>query len=106
MIYVPTIDRDTCYYYFDNNTIVQLPNNYEINQEYNTQFIAVDNHYQTYFKKIFIADNVNCLDHNILSDDYIYRSDIVSILFYFIFLCFLIIYIPYRLASRFWKWLR
>lgn len=106
MIYVPNISENTCYYFLDNNTIVKLPNNYQVNQEYNVEHISIDNHYQTYLKKELILDNVNCLDNNVLSSNFIYRSDIVSILLYFLFFMILIIWVPYKFATRFWKWLK
>ena len=106
MIYVPNIDSNTCYYFLDNTTIVELPNTYSINQEYNARHISIDNHYQTYLKKIFITDSVNCINNNDLTSNYIYRSDIVSILLFFLFFMLLIIWLPYKFASRFWKWLK
>lgn len=106
MIYVPTINSNTCYYFDNNNTIVELPSTYETNQTYNVKHISIDNHYQTYYKNKTITEQVNCLDNSLLTTNYYYRSDIVDILFFFIFIAICIIYIPYRFASRFWKWLR
>lgn len=106
MIYVPEIDRNSCYSFIDNNTIIKYDNNIQVGQENKVLHIALDNHYNTYYKKILISDNYQCIDNNLLTNEYYYRNDIVSILLYFLFFMILIIYIPYRLSSRFWRWLK
>lgn len=105
MIYVPHIDRDLCYYFDNNNTIIELPYNLSTDTLHNVKHISIDNHYNTYYKETYI-NYTNCLDHNLLSDKFYYRSDIVSILLFFLFMMILVIFIPYKLASRFWKWLK
>lgn len=104
MIYVPSIEN-ACYYFDNNSTIIKLPSNYQIGETYNAEHIAIDNHYQSYYKNVSVIDNVNCIDHNNLSDYWIYRSDISDIIIYFLFFMLFLIFVPYKLATRFWRWL-
>lgn len=105
MIYVPSIDENTCYYYDSNDVIIELPNNYQVNSLYNAKHISLK-HYDTYYKEILIPNVVNCLDYGKLTTSYYYRNDLSEIIIIFLFIMIAIVYIPYKLASRFWKWLK
>lgn len=106
MIYVPTINESSCYYFDNNTTIIELDSNLSPNSLYNAKHISLDNHYNTYYKEIIVPNNFNCLNHNILTTNYYYRNDLPDIIIIFLFIMLGIIYIPYKLASRFWKWLK
>lgn len=106
MIYVPDISSSYCYYYDNNTTIIKLPVASTPDTIYNAEHISIDNHYDTYYKQIVIPNNVNCLDHNNLTTSYWYRNDLPEIIIIFLFICLGIIFVPYKLATRFWKWLK
>lgn len=106
MIYVPSLNQTSCYYYDNNSTIIELPDNFQADSLYNAKHISLDNHYDTYFKEIIIPNNVNCLEHNNLTTSYWYRNDLSDIIIIFLFILLAIIFVPYKLATRFWKWLK
>ncbi len=49
----------------------------------------------------------SCIDKNDLTTDYYYRNDIADILIIFVILAIFIIYLPYKIFSRFFgRWLK
>lgn len=106
MIYLPEINQDSCYFYLDNNTIVELPNNFEYGVTYKSNHFSINNHYESYEKNVTLIDTIYCINNQKLTTNYLYRSDLTDIIIFFLFVCIFIVYIPYRLASRFWRWLR
>lgn len=104
MIYSPISleNNNKCYEYQD-TIILRIYDSINLNQEntytdYNTQ-----NHYSSKSGSIFLESTPVCISHNDLSDEFYYRNDLSHILIIFLILCLFIIYLPFKIITRFYR---
>lgn len=109
-IYVPDIENYKCFVVQNEQVIrayTQIPKN---NQE---------NSYRDYYynANYFFRDGIQsfnsystlpiCLETSVLTTDYVYRNDFDSILIIFMIMSVFIIFIPFKIFSRFFgRWLK
>jgi len=109
-IYVPDTTNYKCFYVRSEGVIrayKQVPQN-NTNIEYrdyyiNSNYIYSDN-YQSFGQYTTLPV---CLSSNDITTDFYYRNDIADILIIFVILAIFIIYLPYKIFSRFFgRWLK
>lgn len=96
------LPNNKCYEYQD-TTILRIYDSIVLNQNNSYTDYNTSNHYSKKTGTIFLESEPMCLDHNVLSDSFYYRNDLAHILFIFLVFCFVIIYLPFRLLTRFYK---
>lgn len=114
-IYVPNLEDNHCYVVLNSTTIREYyqkpynPNyNNQISIQYRDYFYNSNYLYQDGFQNFSSYSTLPvCLDKNDLTTDFYYRNDIADILIIFVILAIFIIYLPYKIFSRFFgRWLK
>lgn len=105
MIYVPDINY-ACYVVQSEGVIrayEQVPAN-NITVNYRDYYINSDYIYRDSYQQFSTYTTLpTCLDSNVITDNFYYRTDLDSILFIFSIFALFIVYIPLKVVLRFFR---
>lgn len=101
-IYLPIDDFNSYsnYYYLDNYTIVAYNSNDDLCSEYilNNHYFRIDKDCQQYH-----FSQLQEINSNNLTNDFLYRLDITSLIILLVFMCFICVFLPYYVVSSLWR---
>lgn len=110
MIYVPDYENYSCIVLNNENVLrayhTMPTHNSTINY---TDFYFNSNYLYKEGQQTFSQYSTlpTCLDSDVLTDNYVYRLDFPNILLMFFIISIFVVYLPYRIFSRFFgRWLK
>lgn len=101
MIYVPDLDSSKCYEQLD-TVIIRKWETTNLNQENNYTDYNTSNHYMSKKGSSLLQTAPSCIYNEDLTSDFYYRNDLSHIFIIFLVLVLFIVYLPYKIISRFY----
>lgn len=104
MIYLPIeLSDNYCVTFYDSNTIRVYDNNTIVDNQINYTDYYINSHYINNSFYSELPNNLNCISHEKITNNWKYRNDLKDILIISTLLCILFFGVPLFLISKLFK---
>ena len=101
-VYLPSFNDTQCAIILDSETI-RVYDSIDINTNVTFTDYFINSHYLNKTGNILLTESVECLNSNLITNDFYYRNDLSDILICFLIILLFAFYFPFKIMCRFWK---